>query len=234
VTRTTQSALEQRLREIVWSCWWMRGALEAAREVAAPDWLIGAGAIRRLVWDRLHGVAEPPLPDDVDLAFFDPASLRPERENELRSALVVRAPHIPWDVKNQAAVHLWYPTLFGIEVEPLRSAAEAVATWPETATAVALRLGEDGQLAILASYGLSDLLNGVCRRNPRRVSVEEYRRRVHAKGITARWPGVRVIDPDDEPARRHQVPPALGFAADDPSEFTNPRDTPRNRSMGAG
>src|SRR5436309_8900242 len=144
MTRTTQSALE-RLREIVWSCSWMRNALEAARDVAAPDWLIGAGAIRRLVWDRLHGVAEPPLPDDVDLVFFDPASLRREREDEVRSALVARAPYIPWDVKNQAAVHLWYPNVFGVEVEPLRSAEEAVATWPETATAVGVRLMCDGE-----------------------------------------------------------------------------------------
>ena len=194
VTRTTQSALEQRLREIVWSCWWMRGALEAAREVAAPDWLIGAGAIRRLVWDRLHGVAEPPLPDDVDLAFFDPASLRPERENELRSALVVRAPHIPWDVKNQAAVHLWYPTLFGIEVEPLRSAAEAVATWPETATAVAVRLMADSGLCVVAPLGLDDLFGLIWRRNPRRVTVTEYRRRLEKKFTPERWPEVTVAD----------------------------------------
>src|SRR5947199_6085427 len=87
MTRSTQSAPEARLREIVWSCSWMRSALEAARDVAAPDWLIGAGAIRRLVWDRLHGVTEPALPDDLDLVFFDQASLRPEREDQVRSAL---------------------------------------------------------------------------------------------------------------------------------------------------
>jgi len=172
----------------------MRSALEAARDVAAPDWLIGAGAIRRLVWDRLHGVAEPPLPDDVDLVFFDRASLRPEREDEVRSALVALAPHIPWDIKNQAAVHLWYPSVFGIEVEPLTSAEDAVATWPETATAVAVRLMTGGELRIVAPLGLDDLFGLIWRRNPRRVTVAEYRRRLEKKFNSERWPEVTVAD----------------------------------------
>jgi hypothetical protein len=172
----------------------MRSALEAARDVAAPDWLIGAGAIRRLVWDRLHGVAEPPLPDDVDLVFFDRASLRPEREDEVRSALLALAPHIPWDTKNQAAVHLWYPNVFGIEVEPLTSAEDAVATWPETATAVAVRLMTGGELRIVAPLGLDDLFGLIWRRNPRRVTVAEYRRRLEKKFTPERWPEVTVAD----------------------------------------
>jgi hypothetical protein len=193
MTQTTRSPLEQCLQEIVWSCEWMRGALEAARDVAAPDWLIGAGAIRRLVWDCLHGVAEPPLPDDIDLVFFDPASLRPEREDEVRNALVARA-HLPWDVKNQAAVHLWYPEVFGVEVEPLRSAEEAVATWPETASAVAVRLMTDGELRVVAPLGLDDLFGLIWRRNPRRVTVAEYRGRFAAKVAPDRWPRVIVAD----------------------------------------
>ena len=31
------------------------------------------------------------------------------------------------DVKNQAAVHLWYPKVFGNEVDPFASSAEAIA-----------------------------------------------------------------------------------------------------------
>ncbi len=75
------------------------------------------------------------------------------------------------------------PTLLRLGVPPLASTADGVATWPETATAVAVHLTEDGRLAIVAPCGLSDLLDGVCRRNPRRVSVEEYCRRVHTKRI---------------------------------------------------
>jgi hypothetical protein len=194
MSQTTPNPLEQRLREIAWSCAWMRGALEAARDVAAPDWLIGAGSVRRLVWDCVHGVAEPPLPHDIDLVFFDPASLRPEREEEVRNALVARSPYLPWDVKNQAAVHLWYPEAFGVEVEPLRSVEEGVASWPETASAVAVRLMTDGELRVVAPLGLDDLFGLIWRRNPRRVTVAEYRRRVEEKFTPDRWPRVVVAD----------------------------------------
>ena len=77
---------------------------------------------------------------------------------------------------------------------PLLSAADGVATWPETATAVAVRLCADDSLEVLAPCGLADLLGGVCRRNPRRVTVEEYQRRVVRKGVAQRWPKV-VIEP---------------------------------------
>jgi Nucleotidyltransferase len=60
-----------------------------------------------------------------------------------------------------------------------------VATWPETATPVAVRLDDHDRLQITAACGLEDLLQGVCRRNPRRVSVEWYRHRVHAKQVWA-------------------------------------------------
>jgi hypothetical protein len=185
-------AHDVRLRELLWSCGWMRRALEAARDVHAPDWLIGAGAIRGLVWDRLHGVADPAPPEDVDLVFFDPASLGPERDEAVRAALAARAPDLPWDVKNQAAVHLWYPRVFGVEVEPLGSVCDAVATWPETATAVGVRLTDAGELLVVAPLGLDDLFGLVWRRNPRRVTVAEYRRRLEDKLDRERWPRVAV------------------------------------------
>jgi hypothetical protein len=40
-------------------------------------------------------------------------------------------PDTDWDVKNQAAVHLWYERRFGYAVPPLHSVEDAVATWPE-------------------------------------------------------------------------------------------------------
>jgi uncharacterized protein len=96
--------------------------------------------------------------------------------------------------KNQAAVRTWYQARFGARVAPLDSAAAGVATWPETATAVAVRLYADDGLEVLAPCGLADLLDGVCRRNPCRVTVEEYRRRLVRKRVPERWPKVVIID----------------------------------------
>jgi hypothetical protein len=182
-----------RLEAIVRSTDWLMRALVAAREVAAPDWLIGAGAVRTAVWDRLHGYEKPTGPADVDLAFFDPRDLSPERdtavEEQLRSAL----PDVEWDAKNQARVHIWYARRFGYAVPPLTSSADGVATWPETATAVGLSLTSDDLLLIEAPFGLDDLLGMVHRRNPRRVSVAEYQRRLESKRIAQRWPLATVV-----------------------------------------
>jgi hypothetical protein len=93
-------------------------------------------------------------------------------------------------------VHTWYAQKFGGEpVPPLRSIAEAVATWPETATAVAVRLDARDELEICAPLGLTDLLDGVWRRNPSRASLDISLARLARHRPTERWPGVRVIPP---------------------------------------
>jgi len=102
---------------------------------------------------------------DVDLAFFDASDLTPERDTEVEVALHRRLPTVPWE-----------------------------ATWPETATSVAVRLDANNDLQVTAPCGLDDLLNGVCRRNPRRVSVDEYHRRLEAKQVLTRWPRNRRRD----------------------------------------
>ncbi|MEA2440483.1 MAG: uncharacterized protein QOH76_1907 [Thermoleophilaceae bacterium] len=185
--------MRARLEESVRTTDWLMRALEAARSVGAPDWMIGAGAVRTAVWDRLHGFDGPADVADVDLVFFDPADLSPERDAQVERELRAAHTEVPWDAKNQARVHLWYPRRFGRDVAPLASTAEGIATWPETATAVGLRLTGDGRLLIEAPCGLGDLLGMVHRRNPRRVTVEEYERRLATKRIEERWPRATVI-----------------------------------------
>lgn len=185
---------EHRLRQVLQSNDWFMTALAAVRDCDPPDWLVGGGVIRSLVWDDLHGYDRPTPLADVDVAFFDPGDLRPERDQAIGEELRRRLPEVPWEATNQAAVHLWYEKAFGYAVPPLQSTEEAVATWPETATCVAIRLLPDGGLRVVAPFGLEDLFGRVLRRNPRRVSFEQFRRRVIEKGIHEKWPGVRVID----------------------------------------
>jgi uncharacterized protein len=109
--------------------------------------------LRDLVWDGLHGGFDPARVKDVDLAFYDPLDLSHGREVELERALSAFLPGVTWDAKNQAAVHIWYRRRFGIGVPRLVSAADGVATWPETATAVAVRLGADDSLEVSAPCG---------------------------------------------------------------------------------
>lgn len=182
-----------RLEDIVRSTDWLMRALIAAREVGPPDWLIGSGAVRTAVWDRLHGVNTRTELADVDLAFFDPDDLSERRECEVERQLALVLPELPWEATNQAALHLWYPRKFGYEVEPLSSTAAAVGTWPETAACIGLRLTQDGRLTIEAPLGLEDLFGLIHRRNPARVSIEEYEHRLQSKRISERWPRVKIV-----------------------------------------
>ncbi|HXR22231.1 MAG TPA: nucleotidyltransferase family protein [Acidimicrobiales bacterium] len=185
--------LASRLKALVRSSPVLMRALRAARAVDPPGWLIGAGVIRDRVWDHLHGFT--PVPSrDVDLAFFDSLALESERERSIQREVTAQAPDISWDVTNYAGVHLWYPEVFGIEIEPLTSCADAVATWPETATAIGVRLLADNSVRVVAPYGLGDLFGLICRRNPRCVTEERYLRRVERLQIAKRWPRVQIID----------------------------------------
>jgi hypothetical protein len=77
------TGLDARLEALVRSSDWLMGVLRAVRDVDPPDWLVGGGVLRDLVWDRLHGRAEPGRPRDVDLAFFDSHRLDAGRDAEV-------------------------------------------------------------------------------------------------------------------------------------------------------
>jgi hypothetical protein len=169
--------------------------LATVRDAGIPDAWVGAGTIRDLVWGELYGDGFRPRDvRDVDVAFFDPGDL--SRRNDDRATETLRAmwPDVPWEAKNQAAVHTWYSDKFGGEpVEALRSIADAVGTWPETATAVAVRLEHDDRLSVCAPLGIDDLLGGIWRRNPRRVSPDVSHERRARQRPAERWPGVQVV-----------------------------------------
>ena len=185
--------LERALRRIIRNTPWFMGALRAVRSVAPPEACIGSGAVRNAVWDALHGYSTPSFLADVDVPYFDPDDLSEATEKRYERRLTDLRPELTWDVKNQAAVHLWFHKAFGHEVEPLRSLRDAAETWPETALAVAVGLQADGGIAITAPLGLDDLFSMVVRRNPRRVSAETYERRIAEKMYTKRWPRVRIV-----------------------------------------
>jgi hypothetical protein len=167
--------------------------LEAVRACNPPDWLVGAGVIRNLVWDHLHQYQTPTPLADVDVIFFDPHDVSPERDHIVQQQLAQRLPHVNWEATNQAAVHLWYEDVFGFAVPALHSSEEAVGTWPETATCVAVRLLATDQIHIVAPYGLSDLFHMILRRNSSRVTREQFAQRLHSKQILRKWPRVQVF-----------------------------------------
>ncbi|MGH3273226.1 MAG: nucleotidyltransferase family protein [Streptosporangiaceae bacterium] len=176
---------------------WLVTALDAVAASCLPDAWIGAGVIRDIVWGRLHDGFDPAVVNDIDVAFFDAGDLRPERDRAAQRLLGELA-DLPWEATNQAAVHTWYHTYFGgPPIPPFTRVHDAVATWPETATCVAIRVDADalGGLAICAPYGLADLLDKTWRWNQARVPVAISQARLARQRVHQRWPSVTIVPP---------------------------------------
>ena len=89
--------------------------------------------------------------------------------------------------QDQAAVHLWRP------IRPRVSTEDGIASWSETATAVALRLLPNSGRLFLVPYALDDLFGMTFRPTPW-IERGRFRDRVAEKQIQERGPHVHVIE----------------------------------------
>ena len=149
---------------------------------------IGAGFVRNAVWDHLSGKDTEATPlADLDVVFHDPEVATAEHDARIEAALSLAAPDLPWSVRNQARMHERNGH------RPYRDVADALTHWPETATAIAARLGPQG-VEILAPFGVGDVLEMIIRPTPAfRTKPEIPLARLEAKGWLTRWPGLRVV-----------------------------------------
>jgi hypothetical protein len=185
--------LQERLIAVVRARPEIMAALRAVRGLRLPDWAVGAGLIRNAVWDYLHGYDEPIPTADIDVLYFDPSDLTSATEQDAERRLGRALPSARWDVKNQARVHLWYPAKFGRRIQPLRSVEDGLASWAETATAVAVRLEDDDRLTVLAPFGLGDLFGLVLRPVATWASRATAESRARNKRWLERWPLLRWV-----------------------------------------
>src|SRR5438093_1509680 len=79
--------------------------LGLVRDLDLPDCWVGAGLVRNCVWDHLHARAVSPLPDDIDVIWYDAHAPTLDRDRALEAALHARDGTLQWSVKNQARMH---------------------------------------------------------------------------------------------------------------------------------
>jgi hypothetical protein len=181
--------LDTDLERLIRGTPWLLDVLEAVRAVDLPDAYVAAGAIRNTVWDILHGrLSHGPL-GDVDVVYFDALDSHGRAESLLRT----RLPQHQWEVTNQATVHRWQTEAVGKPIPAYGSVGEALASWPETATAVGVRLDVHGAIEVLAPFGLEDLFSMTVRPSPSLVDLCAYRSRVREKGWLDWWPKLTVV-----------------------------------------
>jgi len=158
---------------------WLGEIFERFEEIALPDsWLV-AGAIAQTIWNlRCEQPAEFGL-KDVDLIYFDEQDLSFEAEASHERRLRDLFQHLPikLDVKNEARVHLWYQDRFGDAIKPYSSSADAIATFPTTATAVGV-CQIRSKLECCAPFGLDDLFGLLVKPNKRQITRAIYEAKV--------------------------------------------------------
>ncbi|CZT26809.1 nucleotidyltransferase family protein [Pseudomonas sp. B21-017] len=158
--------------------------LEIVHSLKLPDCWIGAGFVRNAVWDYLHGRVSSPVSTDVDVIWFNAERCTPEEDAALEAVLSGLEPTVKWSVKNQARMHIQNGD------EPYLCAIDAMRYWPETATAVAVRLRDEGSCEIAAPLGVDDLLGLVIRPAGRFVTEKNtiYQDRFKSKNWMKIWP----------------------------------------------
>jgi hypothetical protein len=166
--------------------------LTAVRDLELPDPLVFSGAIYQTVWNDLTGRPPSYGIKDYDVGYFDrDLSLEAEDHVIRAAAAALEGPlRDRVEVRNQARVHLWFPSKFGARYEPLQDTAEALTRFVCPAFAVGVRLEADDQLVVAAPFGLDDVFAMRLRVNRLRGPSADWDRIVSS--TQSRWPEVTV------------------------------------------
>ncbi len=104
-------------------------------------------------------------------------------------------PNIPWSVKNEARMH----TINNFS--PYTSSQDAISKFPETATALGIKLDHENKLFLIAPYGLDDVINLEVKPTPHFRESKElaviYKDRISKKNWKSIWHKIEVRDISD-------------------------------------
>lgn len=170
---------------------WMMDLLKTVKILNLPDWWICAGFVRSKIWDVLHNFSERTLIPDIDVIYFDPANTDELEEKMLEEKLNHFMPGIPWSVKNQARMHVIN------HLPPYTSSVDGISKFPETATALGVKLDESGNVILAAPWGVDDVVNLEVKPTPFTAETKErlqvYENRVEKKAWDSKWYKVNIL-----------------------------------------
>lgn len=162
--------------------------LTALRALNLPQGYIGAGFLRNAIWDAQHEYKVHTPLNDVDVIYFDADDLSVASECAIKATLEQQLPTVPWQVKNQARMHIQH------NHAPYTSCEDAISMWIERETCVAVRMSQEGAFEFLAPFGLSQNMAGTISINPKIPRPEVLSKRVATKKWLELWPQLRLVD----------------------------------------
>jgi len=189
MTRIPKDMNEEFIINLIKSDSWRIEVLKAVQSLNLPDWLIGAGFVRNQVWDALHNFEKKTPVTDIDIAYFDPNDLSEETEFRYQ-AILSKKLAADWSVTNQARM-----AKINNQNANYTSTKDAIAHWPETATAIGITMLEDDSLKVIAPHGLDDLFKLRLRMTPDfGDGRDSFLNRVEKKQWLSKWPKLEIIE----------------------------------------
>ncbi|MFC4323077.1 nucleotidyltransferase family protein [Litchfieldia salsa] len=163
----------------------MMEILKTVKVLNLSDWWVCAGFVRSKIWDVLHGFrVRTPIPD-IDVIYFDSTIINELEEKKNEGRLKYLLPTIPWSVKNEARMHIRN------NIDPYSSSVDAISKFPETATALGVKLDERDKVILTAPCGISDVVNLEVKPTPYFLENKElsfiYNQRILTKNWEATW-----------------------------------------------
>jgi len=174
---------------------WMMNILRAAQSLNLPDWWVCAGFVRSKIWDVLHGYSKRTPVPDIDVVYFDPTHADEQEEKIWEEKLRAIWPDVPWSVKNEVRMHLIN------DLPPYTSTVDAISKFPETVTALGVKLDESDRLILTAPLGIEDVIKMEVKPSPLFIKNKElapiYEQRIVKKNWKATWPKITVYHLQD-------------------------------------
>ncbi len=166
-------------------------------ELALPDCLLVAGSLFQTVWNVQSGKTPDADILDYDVFYFDASDPSWEAEDAAIGAAnrLFADLGVPVQVRNQARVHLWYESKFGIPCKPLVSSEDGIDHFLNQSSCFGIRPGQDHQ-DVYAPFGFSDLHAMIVRPNRRRNLPAVYADK--AARWKAAWPRLTVLPWENE------------------------------------
>jgi hypothetical protein len=162
---------------------WMMEILKTVRTLDLPDWWVCAGFVRSKIWDTLHHFKERTEVPDIDVIYFDPHT-QEAAEKLLEAKLAAIHPGIPWSVKNQVIMHQVN------NLEPYTSSVDAISKFPETATALGVKLDEHDTVILAAPCGVEDVLELKLRATEFFTKTEERKKIFEDRILKKNWQSI--------------------------------------------
>ncbi len=160
-------------------------ALRIASSLKLHDWCLAAGFVRALIWDKLHGYEQVTELDDIDLIYFDKENCSEKIDRE-KECYLKQISDYPWSVKNQARMHIRNND------SPYSSSSDAMTYWVELQAAVGARLSHNGEIVVIAPFGLDVIFDGSIVMNNKRPKPDVFKKRIKDKRWLKKWPRLRV------------------------------------------